>query len=69
MGALFKFELMPESHPDKFEVISIMKQKAAIKTWSELIVAIAVAYPEWKETIVQQVGIEVPEQPVEGIPE
>jgi hypothetical protein len=63
MGVLFNFELMPETHPNKFEVKTTIKRKSAVHAWSELIVAIAVAYPESEKTIKWQFGIEIPEQP------
>jgi hypothetical protein len=65
MGVLFYFELMPETHPNKFEVKATIKQKSAMSVWAELIVAIALAYPESEKTIKRHFGIDIPEKPTQ----
>ena len=61
MGVIFKFELMPETDPNKFEVKAICKRKGAMSAYAIALVAIALTYPESKGTIMQQVGIDDPE--------
>ena len=57
MGVIFKFELMPEIHPSKFEVRATCKRKGAMSAYATALVAIALTYPKSKDTIFNRSGL------------